>query len=112
MSEARRLLRIIQENSVVVYHGSPGPIVGDFRSRNASTNDWGLLGQLETNRVGIFFAVNVEDAAQYGKFISKYQLDLGDLADLDQSTVIRDFSSSFDPFDEENGGREKWLAVH
>ena len=88
-----------------VYHGTDAddPESLDFNEVTQSKNSYGILGNVDVTRHGVFFSDSKDFSSDYGKNVGEFSLDAKKVADLsaspggEHSPIVYDFINSLDP---------------
>lgn len=88
-----------------VYHGTDAddPESLDFNEVTQSKNSYGILGNVDVTRHGVFFSDSKDFSSDYGKNVGEFSLDAKNVADLsaspggEHSPIVYDFINSLDP---------------
>lgn len=100
-----------------VYHGtdSEDPESLDFNEVAQSKNSFGILGNVDVTRHGVFFSDSKDFSSEYGKNVGEFSLDAKKVADLSplpgnwHSPVVEEFVKSLDP---RGPDRDLWATAY
>ena len=97
------------------YHGTNAddPHSLDFKEVSQSKNSYGMFGDVDVTRHGIFFSDSEDFSSEYGKNVGEFSLDAKKIADLTpvagyQSDIVSEFVDSLDAFGAE---RDVWMTA-